>query len=151
MKIKFNWGTGIVIGIVCFMVFILQYVIRVQLDARYDNELVTENYYQKEVEVNSNRIKQEKAGELGAELKVETSDKGIEVFFPKDFNYEKIQGEISLYRPSNQDLDQTFPLKMSSNYLLIPKSRLVDGRWDITLNFDYEGNEYQVQKTLILK
>ncbi len=44
---KFNWGTGIVIGIAAFMIFILQYVIRVQLDARYDNELVTEQYYQK--------------------------------------------------------------------------------------------------------
>ena len=31
---KFNWGTGIVIGIAAFMIFILQYVIRVQLDAR---------------------------------------------------------------------------------------------------------------------
>ena len=50
-QMKFNWGTGIVIGIIAFMVFILQYVIRVQLDARYDNELVTEQYYQKETEI----------------------------------------------------------------------------------------------------
>lgn len=147
---KFNWGTGIVIGIVCFMAFILQYVIRVQVDARYDNELVTENYYQKEIEINGNRLKQENAIELGESLKIVTTSQGIEVYFPETFNQEEIEGTISLYRPSNQALDQIFPLKLTSNNLLIPKSNLVDGRWDITLDFQYQGKEYQKQQTLML-
>ncbi len=147
---KFNWGTGIVIGIVCFMAFILQYVIRVQVDARYDNELVTENYYQKEIEINGNRLKQENAIELGESLKIVTTSQGIEVYFPETFNQEEIKGTISLYRPSNQALDQIFPLKLTSNNLLIPKSNLVDGRWDITLDFQYQGKEYQKQQTLML-
>ncbi|HLW41910.1 MAG TPA: FixH family protein [Flavobacterium sp.] len=147
---KFNWGTGIVIGIVCFMAFILQYVIRVQVDARYDNELVTENYYQKEIEINGNRLKQENAIELGESLKIVTTSQGIEVSFPETFNQEEIEGTISLYRPSNQALDQIFPLKLTSNNLLIPKSNLVDGRWDITLDFQYQGKEYQKQQTLML-
>lgn len=148
---KFNWGTGIVIGMVCFMVFILQYVIRVQFDSRYDNELVTENYYQKEVDVNTNRIKQENAKGLEDGLKIIPSEEGIEVYFPESFNPNEITGEISLYRPSNQALDQIFPIKLTSNYLLIPKSSLVDGRWDITLNFNYNGKDYQKQQTLDLK
>lgn len=147
---KFNWGTGIVIGIICFMAFILQYVIRVQVDARYDNELVTENYYQKEIEINGNRLKQENAIELGESLKIVTTSQGIEVSFPETFNQEEIEGTISLYRPSNQALDQIFPLKLTSNNLLIPKSNLVDGRWDITLDFQYQGKEYQKQQTLML-
>ena len=40
---KWNWGTGLVIGMAAFMIFILQYVIRVQIDDKYDNELVTYN------------------------------------------------------------------------------------------------------------
>lgn len=148
---KFNWGTGIVIGMLCFMVFILQYVIRVQFDASYDNELVTENYYQKEIDVNTNRIKQENAGELGDGLRIVPSAQGIEVYFPETFNSQEITGGISLYRPSNQALDQTFPIELTSNYLLIPKSRLVDGRWDITLDFNYGGIAYQKQQTLVLK
>lgn|SRR5690554_103836 len=147
---KFNWGTGIVIGIVCFMVFILQYVIRVQTDVRYDNELVTENYYQKEIEINENRSKQENAIELGEALKILTTSQGIEVYFPETFDQNEIKGTISLYRPSNQALDHILPLKLSSNYLLIPKSSLVDGRWDITLDFQYQGKAYQKQQTLML-
>lgn len=147
---KFNWGTGIAIGIVCFMTFILQYVIRVQVDSRYDNQLVTEDYYQKETEINVNRMKQENAMELGESLKIETTSEGVVLYFPESFNQSEIQGTISLYRPSDQDLDHVLPLKLSSNYLLIPKSDLVDGRWDITLDFEYEGKAYQKQQTLML-
>lgn len=48
---KFNWGTAIVICFILFMGFILQYVFKVQFNSRYDNELVTEDYYQQEIEV----------------------------------------------------------------------------------------------------
>ncbi|WKW46655.1 FixH family protein [Myroides sp. JBRI-B21084] len=147
---KFNWGTGIVFGIAAFMIFILQYVIRVQLDTRYDNELVTEKYYQKETEINGNRLKQENANKLGADFKVQTTAKGIEIYFPLAFNPKEIKGKVSLYRPSNQAFDQTIPLELSSNHLLIPKSRLVDGRWDIAIDFTYQGMAYLKQQTLVL-
>lgn len=95
-------------------------------------------------------MKQENAIELGESLKIVTTSQGIEVSFPETFNQEEIEGTISLYRPSNQALDQIFPLKLTSNNLLIPKSNLVDGRWDITLDFQYQGKEYQKQQTLML-
>ena len=37
-----NWGKGIVIAFVLFMSFILYFVIKVQSDDKYDNELVTQ-------------------------------------------------------------------------------------------------------------
>ncbi|WCM42159.1 FixH family protein [Flavobacterium sp. CBA20B-1] len=147
---KFNWGTGIVIGIAAFMIFILQYVIRVQIDARYDNELVTEQYYQKETEVNSNYSKQQNANKLADAFQIKTTSQGIAIYFPKDFNPQEIIGTVSLYRPSNQAFDQTIPIELSSNYLLIPKSRLIDGRWDISIDFSYKGTDYLKQQTLHL-
>lgn len=147
---KFNWGTGIVIGIAAFMIFILQYVIRVQIDARYDNELVTEQYYQKETEVNSNYSKQQNANKLADAFQIKTTPQGIAIYFPKDFNPQEIKGTVSLYRPSNQAFDQTIPIELSSNYLLIPKSRLIDGRWDISIDFSYKGTDYLKQQTLHL-
>jgi len=47
MKIKINWGTAIVIAFALFMSFILFFVFKVQSDSKYDNELVTEEYYKK--------------------------------------------------------------------------------------------------------
>jgi hypothetical protein len=42
---KINWGTGIAIAIALFMAFILYFVIKVQSNSKYDNELVVEEYY----------------------------------------------------------------------------------------------------------
>ena len=48
---KINWGTGIIIAFGLFMAFILSFVYKVQSNQKYDNELVTEEYYKKEATV----------------------------------------------------------------------------------------------------
>ena len=87
---------------------------------------------------------------LGKEKKKKKSTEGLKIYFPANIQPNLVKGTISLYRPSNQVLDQTIPLELSSNYLLIPKSRLVGGRWDITLDYTYEGKGYLKQETLVM-
>lgn len=48
MKIKFNWGTGIVIAMVLFMTFILTFVYK-SLTPQYTHDLVSEDYYKDEL------------------------------------------------------------------------------------------------------
>lgn len=139
---KFNWGTGIVIGILAFMAFILQYVIRVQTDDKYNNELVTESYYEKELEVNANYQNNENLKELGENFSIYAIDEGVVVQFPEDFDFQKIEGTISLYRPSDQNLDADISIELSSSAMLIPKNALADGRWDIIANWHYKDTHY---------
>jgi len=139
---KFNWGTGITIGIILFMAFILQYVIRVQVNSNYDNELVTEDYYQAETLIDSKYEKKQNANNLNQKLKINAVSEGVIIEFPADFDFEKISGEISLYRPSNEKLDQKIPLKLTSNALLIPKAELANGRWDVSVDWIYDGISY---------
>ncbi|RRJ92631.1 cytochrome C oxidase Cbb3 [Paenimyroides tangerinum] len=139
---KFNWGTGITIGIILFMAFILQYVIRVQVDSSYDNELVTEDYYQAESLIDSKYEKKQNANNLSVKLLIKNVADGVVIEFPSDFDFTKITGEIFLYRPSNEKLDQTLPLKLTSNSLLIPKAELVNGRWDVSVDWTYDGISY---------
>ncbi|NOQ92040.1 MAG: cytochrome C oxidase Cbb3, partial [Flavobacteriaceae bacterium] len=47
MKIKINWGTGIVIAMLMFMTFILTFVYK-SLTQEYTHELVSEDYYKDE-------------------------------------------------------------------------------------------------------
>lgn len=139
---KFNWGTGIVIGILAFMAFILQYVIRVQTDDKYNNELVTESYYEKELEVNANYQNNENLKELGENFSIYAIDEGVVVQFPEDFDFQQIEGTISLYRPSDQNLDADISIELSSSAMLIPKNALADGRWDIIANWHYKDTHY---------
>jgi nitrogen fixation protein FixH len=142
MSIKINWGTGIVIAFALFMSFILFFVFRVQSDSKYDNELVAEEYYKKEALVQNDINSQQNANALSQKLSVATTAEGIAIAFPKDLDFKKIKGTVSLYRPSNQKLDFAIPISLSGFDLLIPKKNLVGGLWDITVEWAYEGKTY---------
>ncbi len=49
---------------------------------------------------------------------------------------------MSLYRPSSQKLDFEVKILLSSPHLLIPKSTLADGLWDISVDWNYEGKDF---------
>ncbi len=148
---KFNFGTGIAIAIGVFMVFILQYVIRVQMDSKYDNQLVTEDYYQQEQEVDGKREREIAALKLNDKVVIKTNNRGVEITFPKDLDFQNISGKIFLYRPSNQDLDFDIPISLSSSNLLIPNTNLVDGRWDIAVEWEYNNRSYRNVERLTIK
>ena len=139
---KINWGTGIVIAFGLFIIFILSFVYKVQSNQKYDNELVTKDYYKKEALVQGDIEKQENANALTNKVTIEKTAEGMKIQFPVDFDYSKINGKVSLYRPSSQKLDFEIPISLSSPHLLIPKSSLAGGLWDISITWNYDGVEY---------
>jgi nitrogen fixation protein FixH len=145
---KINWGTGITIAIVLFISFILYFVIKVQTDTTYDNELVVEEYYKQELTFEDKMRKIQNAHDLKEKIHFIQTDTGIVVKFPAHFDQEQVQGKISLYRPSNQKLDSEMNISLSNSQLLIPKSSLVGGRWDISVDWTYEGTAYLTQETI---
>jgi len=148
---KINWGTGIVIAFALFMSFILYFVFKVQTDNQYDNEMVTEDYYKKEIRVQSDIENIKNANDLKVKLAITNETEGITVSFPKDLDYTKINGKVYLYRPSNQKLDFDTPISLSSSDLLIPSKNLVGGRWDISVEWNYEGKNYLNKQELYVK
>lgn len=147
---KINWGKGIVIAFVLFISFILYFVMKVQTNHKYDNELVVDKYYQKELLLNSQIKREENAQRLTEQVSITTDEASIIVEFPPTFDYSKIKGKVSLYRPSSQKLDFETLVSLSSPRLLIPKSNLADGRWDISIEWNYQGKEYLNKETLYL-
>ena len=145
---KINWGTAVVIAFGLFMSFILYFVFKVQSDAQYDNDLVVEKYYLKEQSFDKDMKKEQNAHDLKENVTFISNENGIEVTFPKDFDITKIKGKVSLYRPSNKKLDFDTQLSLSSPHLLIPKSNLVGGLWDISVDWTYEGKEYLSKKSI---
>lgn len=139
---KINWGTGIVIAFGLFITFILYFVFKVQTNSSYDNELVTEDYYKKEQQVQGDIEKQQTANKLEHKVVVTKTQEGLSVSFPEEFDFKNIKGKVSLYRPSSQKLDFEMPISLSSSHLLIPKSNLVSGLWDISIDWEYNNVSY---------
>lgn len=139
---KINWGTAIVIAFVGFISFIVFFVVRMSMDNSANHDLVIEEYYkaelgfQKEIDAENNAV------ESAWQLDLKQTDEGLLVEFPKDLKHQNIKGRVSLYRPSNKQLDFDLDLNLSDSHLLIPDKRLLDGRWDIKVFWEYEGEEY---------
>ncbi|PZR09474.1 MAG: cytochrome C oxidase Cbb3 [Flavobacterium psychrophilum] len=148
---KINWGTGIVIAFALFMSFILFFVFRVQSDSKYDNELVVEDYYKQERILQDVLNREENAAQLQQKVKIEDTQEGILISFPEDFDPKDIKGKVSLYRPSDQKLDNQLQIALSTSNLLIPKSDLAGGRWDIIAEWQYHGKSYLNKQMLIVE
>ncbi|MDC6387505.1 FixH family protein [Maribacter sp. PR1] len=139
---KINWGTGIVLAFIGFISFIMFFVIKMNSDRRANHDLVTEDYYRQELAYQKEIDAQNNATNDIVNLELKKQANGLQIVFPKNLDPNKIQGTVSLYRPSNKQLDFDLPISLSNNHLLIPDKRLLDGRWDIKVNWVYNGKEY---------
>ena len=147
---KINWGWSLAIAMGLFMIFILSYVFKVQSDSTYDHEMVVEDYYKQEIGFQKEIDKKQNAENLTEKVSVTVTEQGVEIQFPSSFTPENIKGKISLYRPSSQKLDFDKSISISTSNLLIPKSELAGGRWDISIDWTYEGIEYLNKETIYL-
>jgi nitrogen fixation protein FixH len=146
---KMNWGTGLAIWLALFIAFILYFVIRISTEDKYDYDLVTEEYYQKEMVFQKEFDAEENSNSLDGKITGKKITEGWMLTFPKNIDYPKIKGTVFLYRPSNKKLDFEIPLNLSGNTLLIPDKRLIAGRWNTIVKWSYEGENYMYKEKIV--
>jgi len=147
-KMKINWGTGIVIAFIAFISFIMYFVINMMTNDKYEFDLVTENYYGQELEFQHDIDKQKNAKNLVENISWSKTGDGILIQFPENLEINDITGNVFLYRPSNKHLDFETEISLSSHTLLIPDKRLLDGRWNITIDWKYNGTSYMYKQEI---
>ncbi|WP_055442384.1 FixH family protein [Lacinutrix himadriensis] len=146
---KINWGTGIVIAFVAFISFIMYFIITMMTDSKYDHDLVTEDYYKQELQFQDDINKETNAQDLAENLSWKKTAEGVIIIFPENLQKENITGKVFLYRPSNKQFDFEIPISLSNHNLLIPDKRLLDGRWNIKVDWQYNGKNYLYKKEII--
>lgn len=145
---KFNWGTGIVIAFVAFISFIMYFVVSATTNKKYDYDLVTDDYYKQELGYQNEINNETNSQKTGMEVSLEKTESGLLVTFPKTVNPVNVQGSMFLYRPSDKGMDFEISISLSDSHLLIPNSRLKDGRWNIQVNWTYNGQNYLTKKEI---
>ena len=130
------------LAFVAFISFIMYFVVVANSDPRADHDLVTEEYYRKELEYQQDLDASRNLELFGGQVEVLRISGGLGIRLPKGMDPQGIDGKVSLYRPSNKQLDFEFPIQNSDTLQLIPASRLLDGRWDIRVNWTYQGKPY---------
>lgn len=145
---KINWGKGILIAFGLFVTFILSFVYRVQSNPEYDNELVVEEYYKRDMRYSEEMEKMQRAAGLKERPQVTVSGQAVELRFP--VGYVPESGTVSLYRPSSGKLDFDCPLRLEENVMVLPAERLAGGRWNIAVEWQKDGQRYLVRQQLYL-
>lgn len=146
---KFNWGTGIVLAFIGFISFIMYFIISMNTNTDYQHDLVTEDYYKAELEYQNDINKEENSKNLEKNISWKKVDEGIIIEFPKNLDFENITGKVFLYRPSDKQLDFETQISLSNHNLLIPDKRLLDGRWNIKVYWQYNKTSYLYKKEIM--
>lgn len=144
-----NWGTGLAIVLVLFIGFIMFFVIKISTEKKYDYDLVTEEYYKKEMVYQKEIDDEQNSNNLSGSISGEKTEAGWMLTFPENLDYSKITGTVRLYRPSDKKLDFQLPLQLSAKNILIPDNRLVSGRWNTIVQWRYEGEDYLYKNEIV--
>ncbi len=146
---KINWGTGIAIVIIIFLVFSIGQAIAIHLFIDYD--LVEEEYYDAEVEYQLQMKKIERTNALPEALKIKLTNEYIEFDFPSIFEDKTISGFIDFYKPSDDLLDKTQAVKVNEeNKMYFATNELTTGLWKVKVNWEVDGIEYFNEKLLMV-
>ena len=149
MKIKFTWPMGIVIALVSFIIFILSFVYKAHFVNKYDHHLVSEDYYKDELNYQQEIDQQNKGIALKQNVSLKKTKDGLLIHFPEEFEPTAISGTIYFQRLSNDKIDFELPIKLETNQYLIKKETLVQGRWNVKIEWNVAENKYLFKENIM--
>ncbi len=139
---KINWGKGIVIAMVLFMLFILSFVYKTFTNSKYDHHLVTKEYYKDELNYQKEIDAVAKANKLNEKVKLNTIDKGIEIIFPSELKEKNIVGSVKFTRSADDKLDFNLPISLENGKMLVPDAKLVKGIYIVNISWKIDNEAY---------
>jgi len=143
-----NWGTKILIVYVAFISGILYMVFK---SSAQKSDLVTADYYAKELKYQDKIDEMNRVVALRAPVEYEIRDRILYIRFPADFTGKKLVGEALLYCPSdeNKDIRKHFSLQDETLQLNIPANG--NGLYEIQLSWqDETGKTYYFEKKIFI-
>jgi hypothetical protein len=132
MKLKWNWGTKIVVAYAIFIVLIMAAVIKA-FNTKVD--LVTDDYYAQELDYQNKLDKIDNAATLSTPVQVTQQGINVVIAFPKDLKGAP-KGTVLFYRASNSAYDVSLPLSTNSDYTMsLPSARLQQGHYSVLIDW----------------
>ncbi len=139
-----NWGNRLLVAFLIFgtgMIYLVFQSMRVQTD------LVETDYYQKELNYQSELDASTRGVKIGGVQVNQTSDT-IQLTWPLTQKNKKLTGEAWFYCAYNKKQDRRIPIQTMDGNMQIEKKKLNAGRYTIKLNWS-DGTETFYQENTI--
>lgn len=142
-----NWGKWIVVSFVLFAGFI---GVIVTISMRQDVSLVSKNYYRDDIMYQQQLDRKNNTEQLPAKPEITIVNRAyLQIYFPEAKLIE--QGEVQLFRPSSDKLDQRFKLNASADSVqLFRLPDLKSGAYRVKMVWTMEGMEYYFEKFVVI-
>ena len=141
-----NWGYKILFVYVFFIAGILFMVLK---SSTQKMDLVTTDYYAKELKYQDKIDESNRVAALSEEVRYQINDKAIAIYFPKDFSGKKITGTANLYCPSDEQKDRTQNFLLQDEALIIPTFN--KGQFELHINWQANGITYYFEKKIFIQ
>lgn len=149
LSLKWNWGTGIALVYTLFALSIIALVVN-SFSKKID--LVTPDYYAKELKYQQQINKMNAAKNLPLAATWVVSNKAIELIFPADFDANQLSGDITLFKPSNNMSDKRFSIKTAENGIQsIPIEGLEKGMYKMKIDWKHGNQAYYQEAVVVLQ
>jgi len=145
---KMNWGTGIFITIVVFLIGMISLVI---ISSMQPLNLVMPDYYPKAIDYQSQIERIERTNALDDKIDISQDDINLIIQFPKIDSLTTAKGKILVFFPRDNNLDKEFDIKLNSELKqLISKENMINGRCVIKIKWTQGGLEYYSEEDLMI-
>lgn len=145
---KFNWGWGILIVLMIFIAFMSNLVYK---SSHVNVDLVSENYYEKEIKYQEQINREKNSLGLRENLIIDKSMGFIKITYPRGYSGREISGTIQFFKPDNASLDYTETASCNgNNEQIINTKTMKSGWWEIKINWSYQGTDYYKSEKILL-
>lgn len=147
-KSKFNWGTGILITIIIFMIITIGTVVFLM---NQDVDLVASDYYNKGIQYQEQIDRSNRTNSMDEAVQIIPENGFIRLSFPKFYAQKSFNGTIQFYRPSDSKKDFSLPISIDTSAQQIVSTQSLDkGYWTVKLNWTQDSIEYYKESSFVI-
>ena len=146
---KMNWGTGIFITLVIFLIGMMTLVI---ISSMQPLNLVSPDYYPKGIDYQKqiNKISRVKA--LDKKIEFSQNDGNVYIEFPSLDSLNTIDGEILFFFPRDSNLDQAYKINVNEALIQVVSTEgMAKGRCIIKVDWSQNSIDYYLEQAIMIK
>ncbi len=142
-----GWGKKITFAYLGFVALIVTMVV---VSMRQKVDLVSKDYYAKELNYQSDINKMSNANNLTSKLKCTVINNTVEIIFPEEHAEKSIQANVFIYKPSDNTADKELNITTNDGRYVISTQDFLKGMYKIKVDWKVENIEYQSESVVVL-
>lgn len=136
---QLSWGWKISMLYTGFAVMIIVLVVA---SSRQKFDLVSADYYQKEIEYQKVIDAGHNQAALAGTITLHDDASAVYIDLPQEFKDQVASGDVHFYSAVNKDWDYTDKIKTSNGRITVPKDKLHQTRYSVRLSYTVNDKDY---------